>query len=111
MVETKSVEKQNDRTIFEGYGIVLESYKKQLSEMTKIIEEVQKEATRERRNSKRRIDILERDNRELRNIVEVLTQDICVVKGVSREELFKDLPKVPPIISEDIDNEGGIANE
>lgn len=98
IAEMNTVEKQNEKTIFESYDIVLKSYQTQLAAMTDTIKITLREAAVERRNSKKRIDKLEKDNRDLRDVLDVLISDISQVKGVTREELFKDLPNIPRIL-------------
>ena len=98
LTKNKGSEAANFQTILESYNLAMTQQKIELADVQKRFTEYIQDASQERAKNKdelnkamNMIEQIERENRSLRAKIEILTSDICSVKGISREEYFKNL--------------------
>lgn len=99
--ENKSKETNNLNSIMESYNIVLTQYKVELVDSNNRLSEYIKNTNEREEQFKKLINKMEiqiialhKDNKVLKEKVRILSDDICKVRGISREELFKDVDQI-----------------
>lgn len=99
--ENKSKETNNLNSIMESYNIVLTQYKVELVDSNNRLSEYIKNTNEREEQFKKLINKMEvqiialhKDNKVLKEKVRILSDDICKVRGISRDELFKDVDQI-----------------
>ena len=102
--ENKNKESDNHKLMYESYNLVLTQNKLEIKDVNDRFTNYIKQ-TNERENyllskisklekSLKELHEIKKDNELLKEKVRILSDDICEVKGITREELFKDIGNV-----------------